>query len=296
MRQILTLLLFFALVLSSCSSDDAPSNSGNGSTYFKLKINGTDFAPQLNKYSVILQGNIFTVVINNDQINGDFTLRFDKRENGKLLDIEVELHDERFGIAGYKNYINYPSNYFDVNLISLDENSNTVKASFSGKLYYRNGDLNSEAIDVAGEFSADYEDGGGPQIMYDIHCTAKFNGNPWEAVFTNFQSNWGPRMTFTTYDPYKIDIRFAPNNNQTGTFDVTPTSAENYIKLAKFNTTTLTYDYYDVSGNLDYYYKEFHGATNYTYFGSFNFTAVNPNNPADVIEVIDGQFISGHSY
>jgi len=70
----------------------------------------------------------------------------------------------------------------------------------------------------------------------------------------------------------------------------------NYITFSKFNTTTLTYDNYSVNGTLNNEYKEFHGMKLYSYFGSFNFTATNVNNPADVVQVTDGKFRYSQNY
>ncbi len=224
-----------------------------------------------------------------------FFLRFDKQ--GRVVDASVGSQNDEFGLyVSYENYQYYPDNYFNLEIISLDEAAQRIKVNFSGKLYHESDDFNSEAIEINGTLDMDYaiDTESLPGIVYGdfaLHCDAKFNGVPWKATH---QSYPGSMMSsnFTAPDPYRIDIYFVPNNNISASYDVTPSSTDNYIKFWKFNTATLVYDSYEVTGTLEYHYREFHGANEYTYFGNFSFTAINPNNPADVIQVTDGDFIS----
>jgi hypothetical protein len=54
----------------------------------------------------------------------------------------------------------------------------------------------------------------------------------------------------------------------------------------------MTYDYYIISGQVGYTYREYHGYTYYSFIGTFSFTATNPNNPTDIIQVTNGVFRS----
>ena len=301
MRKILTIIGIFALLCAGCSNDDSSDS------HFKLNVGGTDI--DLNGEntnfssggSILRQSDTFYAYaaygLGQTAIS-TFQMKFDI--NGNLIFISNSIQDERYGTAVYKNYKYFPSHYFNVDIISLDENSKRIKVAFSGKLYLRETDLDAEAIDISGEFDLNYEEDEGthPVIQFSdfaLNCSAKFNGESWEANHMTDPYTM-PSIAFTAADAYKIDLYFAPNDNATAAFNVVPGSTDNYIRLSKFNTTTLAYDYYDVTGSLDYHYKEFHGAGSYTYFGSFNFAAVNPDNPSDIIQVTDGQFISYQKY
>jgi hypothetical protein len=81
-----------------------------------------------------------------------------------------------------------------------------------------------------------------------------------------------------------------------GNYNFTSDSNDNFIKISKFNTNTLSYDYYNVEGVLSHSYREFHGAKSYSYIGTFNLKAVNKNIPFDVIEIKDGRFRSFQTF
>ncbi|MFT3795036.1 hypothetical protein [Flavobacterium sp.] len=116
------------------------------------------------------------------------------------------------------------------------------------------------------------------------YCNAKFNTVDWKA-WTEPQNS-----IFTSTDAYRIETHFAVTTTP-GSYAINESSG-NYVRFSKFNTATLTYDYYNVTGTIAHSYREFHGAASYSYIGTFNFTAVNPNNPSDVIQVTDGTFRS----
>lgn len=124
-------------------------------------------------------------------------------------------------------------------------------------------------------------------------CRAKFNNFDWIA---RMQYENG---SFTSYDPYKIKVIF---NSSTPIGNYSFTSLDNIscIKFYKFNTFTFQYDEFNVSGNVNLFYKEFHGMTpplsTYSFFGTFNFTAINPNNQSEVISVTAGKFRSLNPY
>ena len=55
-----------------------------------------------------------------------------------------------------------------------------------------------------------------------------------------------------------------------GSFSFDSQSTTNYVKFSKFNPVTLVYDYYNVSGQVGYTYREFHGGSNYSFIGTFS--------------------------
>lgn len=292
-KHLIGFVVVLAIFCSSCSSDSSSTPDDTPThDYFKMTVDGTEInfntTPNINDYNTVAyshEGDKITAIINSGFFAGStywnrYDLTFDKL--GNFLSFKRNTN-------GYSNYIYYPAHYFTFNVISRDEVNKRIKISFSGRIYVDKTNLNSESNEISGEFETSY----GTDFTGDFnlgssvpqYCNAKFNGTPWYAKFEGYYS------IFTAEDAYKIvthfDINAAP-----GSYNVTPGSTTNYIRFLKFNTTTLTYDNYDVTGVLAHSYREFHGANQYSYIGTFSFTAVNPNNPSDVIQVTDGTFRS----
>lgn len=299
MRNTSLLLLVLLFFLVGCTNDDdqlepATTNPNppvaSDGQYFNLKVNGYELpfdVTQLygvNTVALYKSGTQFALGIKT--AGGRIDVRFD--ENGKIINSRY-FHEWVMNTnVSYFNYPHFPRHYFDLQILSHDVENQRMKVAFSGKLYLDSSDLNSETFDIdACEFDLVYQIRSLASDMYHhgfmYNCSAKFNGNSWYATQQRMNA-------FTTDDPYKVEIRFDPNTSP-GSFDFTPASTNNRVRLSKFNTATLVYDYYDTTGSVAYTYKEFHGANKYTYVGTFSFTAVNPANPADVIQVTDGKYI-----
>ncbi len=296
MRTSLLLVLIFFFV--GCANDDdelvpatanPPVVSGDGQ-YFRLKVNGHELPFELdepygvNNVALYRYGTEFYLRVRTQPGNN---LNIDFDENGKIIKARY-VPDWISGVAvDYFNYPNFPGNYFNLEVISHDKENHRIKVALSGKLYLNETNLNSETFDIdACEFDLAYpEQNAGivPEIFnsgFLDNCSAKFNGTAWYATREHYGS-------FTTDDPYRLEVKLSANTSP-GSFAFTPGSSTNCIKFSKFNTTTLAYDTYDTTGSVAYTFKEFHGATSYTYMGSFSFTAVNQVNPADIIQVTDG--------
>ena len=217
--------------------------------------------------------------------------------DGKLISIKQESNSVETGQWNYYNFRDFPSNYFNIDILSINESSIRIKAKLTGKIYLEKSNLNSEYLQIDADIDGVYSLDDNSNVNYlistsDTHgfsmeqyCTATLNNLPWIARHEHTNG------LFSSVDPYRIEFHF-DNNATTGSFPISSAVSANYLKFSKFNTTTLTYDYYNVTGNVAYTYKEFHGNANYSFIGTFSFTAVNPNNPLDVITVTDGKFRS----
>lgn len=309
-----TLLSIFLLVLAcGCSSSD----DDNGETvalpkdYVFVKANGhyaNQYASQLETNINLYNGNT-PITRKNDCITvglnyglgfmaHGLTIKFDS--SGKLISAS-QRSTGQIGVWNYNNYRYFPSNYFDVNLISLDETTHRIKAKISGKVYLDKLNMNSEAMQLDIDIDCPYyaEDTFNPTYLITSsdtrsfsvpqYCNAKFNNLPWIArqEYTN--------GTFSSVDPYQVEVHFDLNSTP-GSFAFNPSSTDNYIRFSKFNTTTMAFDYYNVTGTTGYTVREDHGFSTYMFLGTFSFTAVNPNNPADVITVTDGNFCSFQTF
>lgn len=302
MKKILLLLFSLVFLCSGCSSNDDSSMAN--AEYFKFNVEDVELTvdPTGNTQ---LYYNSATITQNADvfllQVDYGFTISsehshvlkiyFDK--NGGTIKVE-QNSSGLLQYYDYYNYENFPSNYFTVNIVSLDEVNKKIKLNFSGKLYLNKTNLNSESVDMSGDLYMSYRSFENPNYGITVngieqYCTANINSNVWTA------RKESPYSQFTSTDAYKIEPHFA-SNTIPGTYNFTPASTDNYVRFSKFNTATLTYDQYNVTGVVAHSYREFHGLTRYSFIGSFNFTAVNPNNPSDVIQVTEGTFRSYQQY
>ena len=300
-------ILIFCAFLVSCSSEDAKSTDNDivPENYIYLKVDGEKVFSDDNVENLYL-GNpvkmdhdvlVFTI------LHGEVgyvwnEILFYMTNKGQLLQVTQISNGFEFNIT-YRNYKNFPSNYFKVSDFNFDEVKSKVHFKFEGKLYFENDNFNSESINLSGEIKSDYvtETSTTPNFillpteasLLDQNCSAMINGNLWDAKIEN------PYSTFTSYDAYKFEIIF-DINAAAGDFQITPASVTNYVKFSKFNITTLTFDDYIVNGLLKLDYRENHGATKNSFKGTFDFTATNPNDPTDILQVTDGKFTSYKQY
>jgi hypothetical protein len=299
MRKII-LMLFMGILVLGCSSNEDDGGNTLTPTHvdFKLNIDGVEINypnnnPVNSFYRLYKNGENFIVEATYGQFgNGDATFSFVMKFSsaGKFIMGSLEFNSLNFGQPKYSNFIYFPSHYVQVSDFSFDEVNKKIKFKFDGNLYINNQSITSESRNVKGEIDMVYIDGDDdpyPIVINNVeqYCRANINSAPWAARFERSYSS------FTDEDAYKVEINFA-NSPTPASYNFTSVSTSDYVKFSKFNPSTLVYDYYNVNGQVAYSYREFHGGGRYSFIGTFSFTAVNPNNPADVIQVTDGVFRS----
>ncbi|HMI08176.1 MAG TPA: hypothetical protein VK528_11555 [Flavobacterium sp.] len=295
MKRILPFVFGLLVFCAGCSGNDDDNVPAQADElYFHFNENGTELSlyPQttLDHSGVQRFGDIFYIKTGfgygyDSEQQHQLTITFD--HNGALISAVQESQSEEYGSYDYYSYKNFPSHYFNINIISIDEVNKRIKLTFSGTLFTDELDMNSESVDISGDLNMDYmeyEEITG--IPYSQHyCNAKFNGADWVAHFEE------PNGTFTASDAYRVQVHFgidaAPNS-----YNFNSDSTENYVKFSKFNTVTLLWDYYTVNGVVAPSYREYHGNATYSFIGTFDFVATNPNDASDVIHVTDGTFRS----
>lgn len=264
-------VLFLAALTISCSSGD----SGSSTDEATLVLNGTNVTLS----SPIAQRSENTFLISADTPDGSsIQLLFDKFGN-------MEEFSYWEDVDTYHNFQHYNSHYFTFNLISVDETARRVKVSFSGNLYLDDEDLSSTTKMVSGTFDLPYITQTPTLAGLGLNC--KIAGADWYE--TEFWDNgWGNvDRKFISDDDKQIIMSFAGEDIAPGTYTFT-TSSANKIQLAKYNTTTNTYNVYNTSGTLTI-------SSNTDGFiriveGTFSFTATNSLNSSDVIQVTNGSF------
>lgn len=305
------LLVFLAALLIGCSTDEEPQTivvnppvtPVEDADYFHLQVNESAMDLDLvnsygwNRGSITRLADVYKINISCGFDNNTIeycliNMTFDL--NGKIISATQKSSNVVSGIYTYSNYEHFPSNYFNINVISVDETQKRIKLAFNGNLYlsnlYLEPTFTSEASSLSGELDMEYIDQLDlsyiiPEYEVPQYCTAKLNGVNWRAYHEHEDSH------FTSTDAYKLETHFA-SSTPIGSYAFNDSSSDNYVKFSKFNTTTLTYDTYSVSGTVAYTYKENHGGPKYSFIGTFSFTAVNNANPAEIIQVTDGVFRS----
>lgn len=291
------LFLILTVLAIGCSSDE-DGNASEGPVVLKLSIDGVEMnypnnSPGGFTYNVHRKGDKYTLNASyGDYGNADstFSLAMTFTSSGKFISGKLDFNSVNSVDASYANFIYFPSNYGQTTNFSIDETNKKIKFKFSGKLYADNRLITSDSRDIQGEVNMTYIDEGEdpfPIVINNIeqYCRANINAAPWFARFEHSFSS------FTDEGAYKIETNFA-NSPTPGSYNFTSASTSNYVKFSKFNPVTMVYDYYNVNGVVAYTYREYHGFTYYSFIGTFSFTATNPNNPADVIQVTDGAFRS----
>lgn len=309
MKKILITLFSLVLFCSGCSSDDnstVPENPNPDPVYFfKLAIDGVE-NDLLNPvvFDDSTEGTVYfngkTVLIGmtaSDVTDTDsrYQMVFNFTPDGKLLNGHLQFFSVTLQNPVYDNFIEYSSYFCQVDNFVIDQVNKIATIKYTARLYSNNTDINSYYREIKTDIKVPYIEQT-PSIGFDLsyggieqYCKADINGQAWTA---RYERSYG---VFTNEGPYKIEINFA-NSPTPGSFTFDSSSTANYVRFAKFNTSTMTYDYYNATGQVGYTYREFHGGNNYSFIGTCSFTAVNPLNSADIIQVTNGTFRSYQHY
>ena len=302
------LIFFFTVFIVGCSSDDSanPVNNIPDSNYFfKLSIDGVEndlLYPEV--FDDATDGKVYfdgkTVLISmaaNDLNVTDarYQMVFNFNPDGQLLNGHLQFFSYILGNPVYDTFTEYSSYFCQADNFVIDKVNKIVTIKYTVRLYTNNTNINSYYREIKADIKVPYLEET-PSTGFDLsyggveqYCKANINGLAWTARYERINS------VFTNEGPIKIEINFA-NSPTPGSFTFDSSSTANYMRFAKFNTSTMTYDYYNVSGQVGYTYREFHGGTNYSFIGTYTFTAVNPLNPADIIQVTNGTFRSYQHY
>ena len=286
-------LLFFSAILFSCSSsDDSTSND--------LTQSPNTFNYIYQGVSVPISGIIARKSENSIVVSG-------QAANGQSVDVEFNKFGdlstvESFSVSDFSFpntsvFYNFTSNYFNFQLISIDEINKRVVVQFSGKLYEDDTNLNSTFVEVSGNFDVNYQEVV-PNIP-GLKVAANIGGSEWystKAYTNNGNSSSDFILRHQNDDRNRISIGFNSSNNNVGTYNFTPTSLTNFVRLEKYNTTTQGFDTYNCTGSLVVTSKTAVGFIGYIIEGTYSFTATNPSNAADQIQVTQGVFKSFYNW
>jgi hypothetical protein len=117
--------LFLFCFLMSCSKDDAKDELINqipNEEYSNIKINGIEDSDKSKiKSDIYKKGDVFNLGITLYGTSFDWNyLSFKFTVDGKLIEAKRESHSIENHDIYYYNYKHFPSNYFDIKILSID--------------------------------------------------------------------------------------------------------------------------------------------------------------------------------
>jgi|LakMenE18May11ns_1017448.scaffolds.fasta_scaffold9741766_1 hypothetical protein len=296
------LLVLFFLIFSACSSSSDYNQVDEVDFYQTFKydnqvvLDGVNYPSNyyLFEYAKESDGflNVTLDLLDSSSNRVQLYLSFDKFGNfGKAY--FVKWLPDQSSADIYESYVNNSSQNFNFQLDSYDDLNRTVKGSYSGKVYIDNSNLNSSFRLIEGTFYIKI--GGDIPTLSKPNAKLKFNGTQWHpTVEVQIPSNEVNAQDATfgmlSDDVYKIVIglkRYEPLANHT----FNNSNTDFFVKLAKFNTVTMQYEYFvSSSGNLTITGIIPVSIISRNFKGLFSFTATNPQNPSEIITITDGSF------
>lgn len=289
--KIISIITIF-LLAASCSSDSTtnpnPEPVVPAQSLFTWSINGVQKSS--GSVPAYKTEDNFSV-----SIGGIGALTFDK--TGRFGSFDIDLRTGTSTITSkFYSHRDYSSHYFTFNLIALDEVNKRVKGNFSGYIFSNPFNVNLETKFVDGNFDVEYIDLV-PSVT-GFKNQAKIDGVQWSRTFTYLTRGAGSENQKITQhdvsnDEYKIMIDYHFKAINLGIYNFLDTDPTNKVQLAKFDPVTATYTNYISSGTLIVTKLSRNCSSCYEYeliSGTYSFTAVNPNNSSDVIQVTDGTF------
>lgn len=298
MRYIKYIIFSVVFILSSCSNDDGSNNNdGNNNDQpieiirqFSLFVNGDQSNLNESRYSTAYrkEHTIFIGGENPQDIIFKLQISFD--ENGHFGKM---IYKEQNNSSSLPKYFysnrNFSSNSFNFIIQQYDQVSKRIKGSYSGYLFIDPENLSSESKFVSGDFDLPIADIVPP--ISGLINEATINNQYWRSSnkFQTLGDNTGQNQELNLHylrdDEYKMTFTFDKINTLLGTYSFTPTTLINKIKLSKYNLTTSTYINYNCTGTVQVLLLP-----PFCFDGIYNFTAINPNDPNDVIQVENGKF------
>jgi len=271
----LSVLFLLFVGFTNCSSDDEDSNSTNDS--FTFIYEGETVS--ISSWEGVKVDNALAIVGRSDDgIN--IAIEFNKYGNlgyaavYSTQDVDFE-HSESF------NY--FKSNYFNFNLVNLDESNNRVSVNFSGDLYENEYDITSTTHPVEGSFNISYTDV--DPIIEGIGLSAKVDGVDWHHSDSDQNGGFfsGSNVSLNNFNDgaFTFSIEVNHDNSDLGSYNFNESSTVNRIKLYEYDPATNESIVYETVGTFVLTEKSV-GVQQTVISGNFSFIATNPTDNSTV--------------
>lgn len=265
-------LSLFAILISSCSSNDSSDENQSTEAYFNFTYDNQ--VKKVKSWEANKQGDFIEVLgISEDGLAVDF--KFNVYGNlYEALTNPATLTSEYPYLQASENFT---SNNFTFTLENLDTTNKTVQVKYSGKVFDNAYDYESDFKNISGSFKVSYKELT-PQLEGQ-GTFAKIDGKDWHGLVASTTiENQESRILYAKNDgEYTIGYVFPDYQPKAGTFTFTNASAYR-ISFQKYDVTTHEDVDYDVSGTVTYTTMD-----NYIAIGTFNLTATHPVTKAKIV-------------
>jgi hypothetical protein len=287
-KLLLLTFCFGSLIACSTSSSDPTTPPSGGTTltgndYFNYKIDGASL--NVSTWTAYRTENNFEVLGNASDGTGIY-LSFNKF--GRIIRIgKTSSASQPFTAKNSFPY--FSSNYFNFQLITLDEVNKKFKLTYSGKIYKDQYDISSIFSNIEGDLQVSYTER--TPTITGLTTFAKINGNDWNYTTGSQTSNGSFNSIILNQqsgDQYQLSFAFDKTNFPIGSYNYTSTTQNNIVVLSKYNTSTNSFDYYNCAGNLTLSQK-INASPYIVISGTFSFVATNPVD-GSIINVTNGTF------
>ena len=249
-----------------CSNDD----SSDIEEYFEYQYDNNNV--EITNWEAVKNGDRFVIRgVGNEQ---GFAIEFNKYGH---LSSANSYSTSNFSFPLSQSYIYYSSHSFNFNLIDVDTDNHTVKASFDGLLYEDNYDINSPTHQVSGEFNLKYAETPETELS-SLHC--KFDNQDWYSTnMDSSSSGSNVEVSFFNDDEYIINFYYDENTISTCNNCAFTANSNLRMQLNIYDPVNDEMIECNSTGTLSITnYTPSSGFNNGLIEGDFNFTATNPNN------------------
>ncbi len=275
-------ILLSALTIS-CSEEEnsTPDNTVDDNDYFEYKMDG-DVVP-IDSWTALRSEDRFEVM---GEAGDGSSIFFSFNADGDLARA-TSTPGSLSNNPWLNSHYEFTSNYFDFEIVAIDEANKIIKVNYSGNLYEEEFDLSSPSIPVEGTFNVHYIQVT-PQIP-GLGLKATIGNSEWNSVkYTTTISGFDDvTLDFNSDDAYKIALNFSNENLTVGTYEFTSSSTPK-VTLSKYDPATQTYTDYACNGTLVITDRSPVGVHELL-TGTFSFTAINPETNV-TIQVTNGSF------
>ncbi len=283
MKKFAFFVVLFASVFSiSCSEDNGsnPPQTVDDTDYFNFVFDGVDVP--IESWTAVRSEDNFEVVGEAEDGRSMF-FSFNAMGNLARATATPPMSPD---FNWLHSYYHYTANYFDFNIVAIDETNKIIKVTYSGNLYENEFDLNSQSTPVEGSFNVHYTEI--PPQIPGLGLSSVINGTEWHSVKSGTTISNGTDYTleFNSDDAYLISLHFA-EGVAAGTYSFDP-SSETRVMLSRFDIALGTYIEYFSTGTFTISDIASEGPMSMM-SGTFSFTAVHPVTSAEV-EVTNGTF------
>ncbi len=274
-------ILFFTISIISCSTDEDSDGISNKDS-FEYKHENEDV--KIVNWRAVKSENTIEVIGNSEK-GESFSVRFNVYGNLSAATVITDEKDSDGFTKAYWAYEYFKSNYFNFELLGLDETNKRVSVKFSGDLYEDQYDIDSETNYVEGSFNVGYTEVT-PQIL-GLEVSAVIDGDKWYSTSSTSSGGLsGSPRSYEHYSDNAYNLSYVIINNsfETGTFQFDSNTSYNKITFSRYDPNTDGFIGYETSGVFTIS-EHIQGFGINQIKGTFSLTAVNGN---ETIQITDG--------